>query len=240
MNCVLVFFSLCLWAPIMGQQITPGANEVIAKSIQYHDPMGLLERKSVTLSLTETRPGGSDRQTVVDINSAKRYFSMLRKVDGTEVRMTQDKDRFEFALNGRKDLTDKERSEHRLNVDRLTTMRDYYHYLWFLPMKLNDPGTVVDEEVKSREFFGREALEIRVSYTPEVGSDIWYFYFDPVSFGLIGYRFYHDESANDGEYILLEEEIVFGGVRLPQQRSWYTHQDGTHLGTDVLTDLHIK
>ena len=57
---------------------------------------------------------------------------------------------------------------------------------------------------------------------------------------MIGYRFYHDESANDGEYILLEGETTDGTVRLPKSRTWYTHKDDRLLGTDVLDRLRVR
>jgi len=57
---------------------------------------------------------------------------------------------------------------------------------------------------------------------------------------MIGYRFYHDESANDGEYILLEGETTDGSVRLPKRRTWYTHKDDRLLGTDVLDRLRVR
>jgi hypothetical protein len=77
-------------------------------------------------------------------------------------------------------------------------------------------------------------LEIKVTYDPEVGADIWYFYFDPSTFALSGYRFYHDESKNDGEYILLEGEITINGVKFPEKRAWHTHKEGKYLGNDDL------
>ncbi|MGB1831275.1 MAG: DUF6503 family protein, partial [Flavobacteriaceae bacterium] len=44
----------------------------------------------------------------------------------------------------------------------------------------------------------------------------------------------HNEAKNDGEYIILEEEIEIGGIRLPKKRSWYYNSDQTYLGTDHL------
>jgi len=57
---------------------------------------------------------------------------------------------------------------------------------------------------------------------------------------MVGYRFYHDESANDGEDILLEQEIESDDVRLPQIRKWYTHKEDKYLGQDKLEKLVIN
>lgn len=113
-------------------------------------------------------------------------------------------------------------------------MRNYYTYLWGLPIKLTDSGTILGKQVEMSEFNSKKAYKLRVSYDPNVGSDVWYFYFDPKSYKLLGYRFYHDEAKNDGEYIYLEDEIKVAGMRLPKVRKWYTHQEDKFLGTDTL------
>ena len=77
---------------------------------------------------------------------------------------------------------------------------------------------------------------LRVTYDEGVGDDTWYFYFDPRSYALVGYRFYHDPAKNDGEYIVLEGESEIGSLRLPRTRKWYTHADDRHLGTDTIRE----
>ena len=104
-------------------------------------------------------------------------------------------------------------------------------------MKINDPGTVLHDEYKYVDFFGQNLLEVKVTYEEAVGKDIWYFYFDPISFKLSGYRFYHDESINDGEYILLDKEVQFENIKLPAQRKWFTHKEDKFLGTDTLIEF---
>jgi len=79
-------------------------------------------------------------------------------------------------------------------------------------------------------------LEIKVTYDPSVGKDIWYFYFDPTTYALRGYRFYHDEAKNDGEYILIDGEVTINGVKFPKNRAWYTHKEGKYLGNDDLLE----
>ena len=75
-----------------------------------------------------------------------------------------------------------------------------------------------------------------MTYDPEVGTDTWYFYFDPSNYALVGYRFYHDESANDGEYIILDR-LEEGDMRLPKVRSWFRNNDDELLGTDKLMEM---
>jgi len=89
----------------------------------------------------------------------------------------------------------------------------------------------VSEAVK---IAGKECLSIRVTYEEAVGEDIWHFYFDKNSYALIGYRFYHEEEKNDGEYITLDGETMVQGIKIPQNRHWYYNKDDKFLGADFL------
>ena len=48
------------------------------------------------------------------------------------------------------------------------------------------------------------------------------------------YQFFHDEAKNDGEYILLSEEIIINNIKMPKERAWYTNGKEKYLGTDIL------
>jgi hypothetical protein len=113
--------------------------------------------------------------------------------------------------------------------------KNYYTYLYGLPMKLKDSGTIIDQQTSRKTFKGKEYLVLKASYEKEVGEDIWYFYFDPESYAMEVYQFFHDESKNDGEYILLTGEEEVSGIKMPKTRAWYYNKDEKYLGTDVLT-----
>ena len=101
-------------------------------------------------------------------------------------------------------------------------------------MKLRDEGTQIYEKVTTTTFQDKEVLSMKVTYDKAVGEDIWYFYFNPKNYALVGYRFYHDEDVNDGEYIPLEGEEVINGIRFPKTRTWYVNKDDRLLGADIL------
>jgi hypothetical protein len=48
------------------------------------------------------------------------------------------------------------------------------------------------------------------------------------------YQFFHDESKNDGEYILLSEEEIIEDIKIPKIRKWYYIKEDGYLGTDVI------
>ncbi len=101
-------------------------------------------------------------------------------------------------------------------------------------MMLMNEGKFVDSKVQRKVFKGKEYLVVKVNYDEEVGKDTWYFYFDPKSFAMEVYQFFHDESKNDGEYILLSGMEVINGVKMPKTRKWYYNKDNTYLGVDIL------
>ena len=69
----------------------------------------------------------------------------------------------------------------------------------------------------------------------DIGSDTWYLYFDKNTYQLKRYQFFHEEAKNDGEYIILENELMIGGIKMPKDRAWYYNKDDKYLGTDYLT-----
>ena len=52
-----------------------------------------------------------------------------------------------------------------------------------------------------------------------------------------GYRFYHDEEKNDGEYIYLDGLTKYKNIKIPSKRDWYTHKEDKFLGSDKLVKI---
>ncbi len=223
----------------------PSADEVLQRSIAYHDPDGLWFESTWRLTLRETRPSGPDRHSTVVIDYPDNRFELEQRVTVEEIEYNLEQrvdsdGSCTFRVDGSTDISDAQREKLRLNCERLSLLRNYYTYLWGLPMKLRDPGTRIDPEVKAQGFEDVPVYSLRVTYDEAVGSDIWYFYFRRDDYALIGYRFYHDEAANDGEVIQLAHELDArseAGLCLPKERAWFTHGEGRFLGTDILVDI---
>ena len=117
--------------------------------------------------------------------------------------------------------------------ERALVLRNYYLYLWGLPMKLYDESTPEITLSDDEEVHGVLAKVLRIAYE----KDTWYFYFDASSGGMLQYKFYQDEEETKGELITLEDEIEIAGIKIPQKRSWYTLPDNKYLGTDILAEV---
>ncbi|MEX0290523.1 MAG: DUF6503 family protein, partial [Flavobacteriaceae bacterium] len=208
--------------------------ELLQKAIQYHDPSNAWLSFSDTLVVRMKMPKRGDRLSTIVMRLPAQYFELTATREGNTTRQVLNKDNCKLSLNGSAIFSEEEAKTHRLNCDRAKMMKDYYTYLYGLPMKLKDPGTLIDPKVQSKVFKGKEYLVLRVTYEAEVGGDIWYFYFDPATYAMEIYQFYHDESKNDGEYILLSGEEEISGIKMPKTRAWYYNKDDKYLGTDVL------
>lgn len=209
--------------------------ELVARSAEYHDPGGIWPSFQHTLVLRQERPDGSVRRTPVRLEVPTGNFLYEEETADGQVRKGLAGGECFARIDG--DEPSPEQVEaHRLDCPQIERSRNYYLYLWGLPMKLSDPGTRISEAITGDTYDGRPTLSVRVTYEADVGSDTWYFHFDPEDYRLVGYKFYHDEVAGDGEYILLREEREVLGMRLPAVRRWFTNADSTYLGTDTLVE----
>lgn len=207
--------------------------ELLQKSIEYHDPEGTWSKFKGTVHLTETRPKGADRETKILLDNSRSFFRIDQTREGEVIMRVVENEECHHAVKG-KEMDETLAEKFKLNCERTKLLRNYFTYLWGLPMKLTDPGTLVHNEVQVTEYQGVRCLSMKVTYDEEVGGDTWYFYFDPNTHALIGYRFYHDETKNDGEYIILKGEEKLGEMRLPKRREWYEHGTDEFLGADIL------
>jgi len=213
------------------------ADELLAKSIAYHDPQGTWTDGAFRLVLTVRRPDGTEAEKNVLLAPGHGRYELREVRDGHVIEQKLHGGECTFAINGATNLSDAQREEHGLTCERLTRWRNYHTYLWGLPMKLRDPGTIVDPEVRRTRFQDRDVDALHVTYEPGVGTDVWYVFLDPETHVLVGYEFFKDEEKRVGETIVLEGETAGGGLRLPKSRAWYRTQNDEYLGTDVLTSL---
>jgi uncharacterized protein DUF6503 len=222
--------ALCLAAPAQSPpQVDPRpASDLLTRSIAYHDPEGKWQQGAFRITDISSRPDGTiGRRTILRIDNARGRFDMETRLDGRVVTATINGDSVETVrLDGRSQFSQEEVQRYQLTPAEVLTKRNFFLYLLGLPMKLRDPGTRLDPVAKETNFQGVAVYELRVTYEEGVGKDTWYFYLDSTTCALVGHRFYHNETAGDGEYAVLSEEITGQGLRLPRVRKWHRNQDG--------------
>ncbi|NAS10803.1 DUF6503 family protein [Poritiphilus flavus] len=232
--------TLCILWGLYGMAQSLSGSELLARSIAYHDPQGQWENFKGQLSITMSTPKSSDRMSIVTIDLPSTYFSLKATKDDIGSEYILDKGNCTVKLNGSTTISEEEAAKHRLSCERAETMKNYYTYLYGLPMKLKDPGTILDPKVQEKTFKGKTYLVLKVTYEESVGSDIWYFYFDPNTYAMEVYQFYRKDPESPsgqkgGEYILLNGMEEVSGIKMPKVRSWYYNENEQFLGKDTLT-----
>lgn len=233
LKCCHIFLISLLPISIIGQELT--GQQLLDKAIAFHDPQGAWQYFHGALDITMSMPDGKERVSEIVMNLPNQYFKATSTKDGVKLEQSVSKGICALALNGSSNISETDAKTHRLTCERAKMYKNYYTYLYGLPMKLKDEGTIVDQKVRTKTFKNKQYLVLKVTYDEEVGEDIWYFYFDPQTYAMEVYQFFHDETINDGEYILLSGLETVSGIKMPKNRAWYYNKDDEHLGTDVLT-----
>ncbi|MCH9660471.1 MAG: hypothetical protein K0U54_06125 [Bacteroidetes bacterium] len=230
MKLFVLLASFFLLSPTIAQELT--GRQLLDKTISYHDPQGNWETFSDTLQLTLQRADGTKGHSEVVINLPDEYFSTTIIREGESFTYTIDKE------NCTTSITDPKPDAKRSPCEMAALYKNYYTYLYGLPMKLKDPGTHISETVEKRTFKGKEYLVLKARYDEAVGTDVWFLYFDPTTYAMEVYQFYKGDpkgaGKETGEYILLTEEVRVNDIKMPKTRAWYYNKNDKYLGTDSI------
>ncbi len=213
---------------------------LLDKAIAYHDPNINWKTFNETFTVEMTTPKSTKRTSSISINLPAEYFSVTATKDTVSTTYTLNKGKCTMHYNG-KALEPSAAKQKNMTCDRATLYKDYYSYLYGLPMKLKDAGTNLSDKVEKKTFKGKDYLVLKVTYDEAVGSDVWYFYFNPKTYAMETYQFFKTddngkEKQDSGEYILLSEETLVNGIKMPKVRAWYYNKDDKYLGTDTLVE----
>ncbi|WP_178986088.1 DUF6503 family protein [Winogradskyella helgolandensis] len=211
---------------------------LLKNAMDYHDPNGNWTSFNDTFTVVMTTPSAPKRTSIISINLPDDYFSVTATKDSITTTYTLDKGKCQMSYNG-KALDSISAKEKNMTCDRANLYKNYYSYLYGLPMKLKDPGTNLSDKVEKKTFKGKDYLVLKVTYDEAVGSDVWYFYFNPKTYAMEIYQFFKTdtnskEKSDTGEYIVLTEEALVNDIKMPKARAWYYNKDDKYLGTDTL------
>lgn len=121
MRKLLTFLFVC---PLLLSAQT-SAEQVLAKAVSYHDPQDNRSSLKAALQFKETRPSGPDRSTIIELDNTQSYM----KINRNDEEVYEVNGEVAEVLKGDKDKA------------RALVLRNYYLYLWGLPMKLYDKST---------------------------------------------------------------------------------------------------
>jgi hypothetical protein len=214
---------------------------LLEKAIAHHDPNNQWSTFNGAFQVVMESPNNSKRTSHITIKLPSEYFKVKATRDTLVTEYTIDKETCIISLNGKTDLSNAELFSNNLSCDRANMYKNYYTYLYGLPMKLKDEGTIIHDIVERKTFKGKSYLVLKASYDNTVGSDIWFFYFDPETYAMEIYQFFKTDedgklNKDSGEYILLTDTKTINNIKMPKNRAWYYNKDDKYLGTDMLID----
>ena len=218
---------------------TLSAQELLEKTIAYHDPNNVWTTFNGTLNITMETPDKVNRDSDIQIHIPKEFFNLITSRDSTTITYTLDKGACIISKNDSIRIAKQTEEPKRSHCEMTELFKNYYTYLYGLPMKLKDPGNIVSDNVEHKTFKGKAYWVLKVTYDEDVGSDVWYFYFNPTTYAMEVYQFFKTdnngiEKPDSGEYIMLSEEAIINTIKMPKIRAWYYNKDDKYLGTDIL------
>lgn len=238
MRSLLTCFILAVGCCTFAQNIS--ADELLNRTIAFHDPNGQWTTFNDSLHVVMTTPDAAKRNSAIYINLPSEYFSVTAEKEGNSTFYEISKDACQMRFNNTA-VDDKTAKDKGMSCERAKLYKNYYSYLYGLPMKLKDPGTNINYPVERKTFKGKDYLVLKATYDASVGKDIWYFYFNPESYAMEIYQFYKTDASGNlkpesGEYILLEELLEINEIKMPKIRSWYYNKNDELLGVDSLVE----
>ena len=211
--------------------------KLLENAINYHDPNGNWKTFNDSIHIVMATPKALNRDSKIYINLPQDYFSLTASSKGNTTFYELSNGLCQMAFNGQPidSLTAKDKG---LSCNRAQLYKNYYTYLYGLPMKLEDSSTNINYPVELKKFNGKAYFVLKATYEA-VGTDIWYFYFDPQTYAMKAYQFYKTDATGkriprSGEIITLDELSVVNGIKMPKIRNWYSNKNGELLGTDTL------
>jgi len=237
MRPILFFILFCFSFKGYNQELS--GLELLNKAISYHDPNGNWTTFNGKFKVTMTSPKKNTRVSDITINLPDEFFEVTAVKDSMVTTYKIGRDNCQLFFNN-KELSKAEGKAINMTCKGAKLYKNYYTYLYGLPMKLKDAGTFVDPIVETKPFKDKNYLVLKVTYDENVGTDVWNFYFNPKTYAMEVYQFYKTDDngktkSDSGEYILLSDEEVVNGIRMPKVRSWYYNKDDKYLGTDILS-----
>ncbi len=137
----------CLFIISCSNSKKDGGQQLLQRSIAYHDPQHNWAKLKTHLYLSSADTAGKENFFELEIDNAIDYFCHITNKDGKQIVKGLSKGKAFFLVDGKKEFSDEERKKYRLTEEGAKGTRNFYGYLYGLPMKLSDTGASVSDTV---------------------------------------------------------------------------------------------
>lgn len=233
---LLYLFPVFLAAQDPTSYLSP--QQVMSYVIQYYDPADIWDHYRGEMHLYTLRPEGNVSEEDLVIDNASDFYQSTVYTNGTEVVRRMVKGDVYFSIDGRTDITDDERNTYGLDEEN---MRWYFHHhsMHFgLPMHLRDQGVDLKPKVRRETFNGKKCLVLTFAgmpgeHTSPYFADPIHLYVDPADYSVEGIWYENQINQYPSSYVIFNEEIQVGGIRIPKVRTYYRKADSSYWFTDA-------
>ena len=129
--------------------------DLLKKAISYHDPNSKWDSFDGNFIVTSESPKRSIRKSIISLNNSESFFGIEIQQDENIITSILDNNDCSILFNGKFDFSNEIKDKYRLDCERVKYLRNYYTYLYGLPMKLNDPGTIIEPNVEKEQLTER-------------------------------------------------------------------------------------
>ncbi|MFT6717105.1 MAG: hypothetical protein ACJA0Q_001756 [Saprospiraceae bacterium] len=177
--------------------------DIVNASIKFHDPEGKWNTLNAdfvfesNFSFNDSTPEKLHININVP-NNAFRYTNLNRNVD-----LTYNQDSCE-VLKGN------------ATCDGYHWTKNFYTYVWGLPMKLKDPSTVIQQKFNLDTIQQIPLYVVSIPYENEN----YKFYFDQKNYELKCFSFLKNKGELKGEFIMLSGIHEYDGIKFPKHKRW--------------------
>ncbi len=230
---ITTFFLYLAFAKIAAQEkINMTGAELLQKTIAFHDPKGNWSKLHSKFFFHASEPQDTAIYEELFLDNRSSFFGHISRPEGKLVEKGIQDTLYFSRINGDSAMTTEARKKARLSKRAITMARNSYVFLYGLPMKMTDKGVKVSQEVKMDTFNKKNYYVLTAGFEEGVGKDTWFLYINPTTFEMEGYRFHHNRKPNDGEFIICQGMIEVQGVKIPQNRTWYSNETGEYVAID--------
>ncbi|PQJ80437.1 DUF6503 family protein [Polaribacter porphyrae] len=210
------------------------SEEIIAKSIQKHDPKNQWSTASFEVHIQEPRVKNPERFSIVKLNNENGSFELQRNRDASISKHSIDENGIAKTLLDDKISTDSLLiKKYRLDPERNFGYKRFYQLLLGLPMSLQDEKIALKDKVEEVIFNDKNAYKLSVELEKPMFSKNWNLYFSVDDFTLLGIEIIFPDDATKGERLLFDGEIKISNIISPRMRHWY-ELDNTYSGSDII------
>jgi len=139
------------------------ATQLLAKSIKYHDPQNRWDSLDATLNFKTLMADKSERKRVIRLNNKHGEFHFTGEYTEGRLEYTIDAGGAKAMWNGSTTIPTDKASKYQISEARAVMFRNYFSYLYGMPMKLRDIGTIIDPTVFRVSFYDKVYDRIRVT-----------------------------------------------------------------------------